>query len=348
MRVAALIDPHHPEAGSFAREAERLGVSSLWVPEVWGYDALTGLAHLAAQTTTIGLGTFVVQLGSRSPALLATSALSLQSLSHGRFHLGVGVSGPQVMEGWHGTRFRRPVQATRETIEIIRTVSRGELLEHEGDIYPLPLPDSQGRALRPMVRPDDVPIYIAAMGPANLRLTGEVADGWLANAFIPESADTFLGPLREGAAAAGRSLDELDLVAPVALEITADDAAGDEAARRHAQGYAFTIGAMGSGRTNFYNDAFARLGFADEVAEVERLWRAGRREEAADAVPLELGSRTNLVGTTTAIAARLPLYREAGITTLLAKLDASKADQLDQLTTLVDLAAEDERRDGTA
>jgi len=240
------------------------------------------------------------------------------------------------------------VQATRETIEIIRTVSRGELLEHEGDIYPLPLPDSQGRALRPMVRPDDVPIYIAAMGPANLRLTGEVADGWLANAFIPESADTFLGPLREGAAAAGRSLDELDLVAPVALEITADDAAGDEAARRHAQGYAFTIGAMGSGRTNFYNDAFARLGFADEVAEVERLWRAGRREEAADAVPLELGSRTNLVGTTTAIAARLPLYREAGITTLLAKLDASKADQLDQLATLVDLAADDERRDGTA
>jgi len=113
VRVAALIDPHHPEAGSFAREAERIGVASLWVPEVWGYDALTGLAHLAAQTTTIGLGTFVVQLGSRSPALLATSALSLQSLSHGRFHLGIGVSGPQVMEGWHGTRFRRPVQVTR-------------------------------------------------------------------------------------------------------------------------------------------------------------------------------------------------------------------------------------------
>ena len=220
MRVAALIDPHHPEAAAFALEAERIGVASLWVPEVWGYDALTGLAHLAAQTTTIGLGTFVVQLGSRSPALLATSALSLQSLSHGRFHLGIGVSGPQVMEGWHGVRFRRPVQATRETIEIIRTVSRGDVLRHDGEIYPLPLPDSQGRALRPMLPPGEVPIYVAAMGPANLRLTGELADGWLANAFIPESAEAFLGPLREGAARGGRSLADLDLVAPVALEIT--------------------------------------------------------------------------------------------------------------------------------
>ena len=312
------------------------------MPEVWGYDALTGLAHLAAQTTTIGLGTFVVQLGSRSPALLATSALSLQSLSHGRFHLGIGVSGPQVMEGWHGVRFRRPVQATRETIEIIRTVSRGERLEHDGEIYPLPLPDSQGRALRPMVKPDQVPIYIAAMGPANLRLTGEMADGWLANAFIPESADPFLDPLREGAALAGRTLADLDLVAPVALEITPDDASGDEAAKRHARGYAFTIGAMGSGKTNFYNDAFGRLGFADQVAEVEQLWQAGRREEAAEAVPLELGARTNLVGTPATIATRISLYRRAGVTTLLAKLDTSHEDQLSSLATLIDLVAASE------
>jgi F420-dependent oxidoreductase-like protein len=339
MRVAAVIDPHHPEAGAFARRAEEVGVASLWVPEVWGYDALTGLAFLAAQTTTIGLGTFVVQLGSRSPALLATSALSLQSLSHGRFHLGVGVSGPQVMEGWHGVRFDRPVRATRETIEIIRTVSAGERLVHEGEVYPLPLPDSQGRALRPLVAPAHVPVYIAAMGPANLRLTGEVADGWLANAFIPESADVFLDPLRSGAAKAGRTLDALDLVAPVALEITADDAAGDAAAKRHAEGYAFTIGAMGSGSTNFYKEAFGRLGFADEVAEVERLWRTGDREAAADAVPVALGAKTNLVGTRETIAARIRAYRSVGVTTLLAKLDGGHADQLDALATLVDLAA---------
>ena len=340
MRVAAVVDPHQPDAVAFAREAERIGVASLWVPEVWGYDALTGLAFLAAQTTTIGLGTFVVQLGSRSPAMLATSALSLVHLSQGRFRLGIGVSGPQVMEGWHGVRFRKPVQSTRETVEIIRVVSRGEPLQHEGEIYPLPLPDSQGRPLRPLLEPDHVPVYIAAMGPANLRLTGEVADGWLANAFIPEFAEVFLASLREGTDLAGRQLSDLDLVAPVALEVTVDDAAGDEAARRHARGYAFTIGAMGSGKTNFYNDAFVRLGFADEVAEVERLWRGGKRDEAADAVPLDLGAHTNLVGTEATIAERLAHYRNAGITTLLAKLDGPHADQLTALATLVRLVAD--------
>jgi F420-dependent oxidoreductase-like protein len=339
VRVATLIDPHHPDAGDFATEAERIGVSSVWVPEVWGYDALTGLAHLAARTRTIGLGTFVVQLGSRSPALLATSALSLQSLSGGRFRLGIGVSGPAVMEGWHGVRFRRPVQTTRETIEIVRIVSRGERLEHPGDIYPLPLPDSAGRALRPMVAPADVPIYVAAMGPANLALTGELADGWLGNAFIPEAADTFLGPIREGAAKAGRTLDEIDLVAPVAVEFTADDGGADEAARRHASGYAFTIGAMGTGGRNFYNDAFTRLGYGDGVRRVQELWQAGRRDEAGAAVPLDLGRLTNLLGTERAIAERVGLYRRAGITTLLAKLDGAPDANLATLERLVELAS---------
>src|SRR5689334_13826037 len=192
MRVGALIDPHHSDAATFACEAERVGVSSLWVPEVWGYDALTGLAYLAAKTSSIKLGTFVVQLGSRSPALLASSALSLQELSGGRFLLGVGTSGPRVMEGWHGVRFRKPVQTTRETIEIVRILARGDQLEHRGEIYPLPLPDSSGAALRPLMRPQHVPVYVAAMGPQNLRLTGEMADGWLANAFIPEAAEVFL------------------------------------------------------------------------------------------------------------------------------------------------------------
>ena len=177
MKIGVVTEPRLPGAADFAREAERLGVDSLWVPEVWGYDALTGLAYLAAGTTSIGLGTFVVQLGSRSPALLATSALSLQALSGGRFLLGIGTSGPRVMEGWHGVRFTKPVQTTRETIEIVRTVSRGERLVHDGEIYPLPLPNSDGAALVPMVAPAHVPVYNAAMGPANLALTGELADG---------------------------------------------------------------------------------------------------------------------------------------------------------------------------
>src|ERR1700753_66007 len=175
VKIGDLIEPRAPGAAEFAVAAERVGVASLWVPEVWGYDALTGLAFLAAKTTDIGLGTFVVQLGSRIAALLATSALSLRELSGGRFLLGVGSSGPGVMEGWHGVRFRRPVQTTRETIEIVRTISRGDRLEHAGEIYPLPLPDSRGTALRPMVRPAHVPIYVASMGPQKLPLPGEAA-----------------------------------------------------------------------------------------------------------------------------------------------------------------------------
>lgn len=338
MKVGAMVEPRLPGAVEFARAAEQIGVSSLWVPEVWSYDALTGLAFLAANTSSIRLGTFVVQLGSRSPALLATSALSLQELSGGRFLLGIGTSGPRVMEGWHGVRFRKPVQTTRETIEIIRTVSRGERLEHAGEIYPLPLPESRGAALRPMVRPRDVPIYVAAMGPQNLRLTGELADGWLGNAFIPEAAEVFLGPLAEGARPAGRALTDLDLVAPVAVEFHDDAASADAAARRHADGYAFTIGAMGasgSGGRNFYNEAFTRLGYGAEVETVRTLWQAGKHDEARSAVPLDLGRLTNLLGTPEGIAERVSRYRAAGVTTLLAKLDGEYRQQLATLERLV-------------
>ncbi len=342
MKIGAMVEPRLPGAVDFAVAAERIGVASLWIPEVWGYDALTGLAYLAAKTSKIGLGTFVVQLGSRSPALLATSALSLQELSGNRFLLGVGTSGPRVMEGWHGVRFRKPVQTTRETIEVIRIVSRGDRLEHTGEIYPLPLPESHGAALRPMVRPGYVPIYVAAMGPQNLRLTGELADGWLGNAFIPEAAEVFLGPLREGASGAGRTLDDLDLVAPVAVEFHEDDASADAAARRHADGYAFTIGAMGSrgsGGQNFYNDAFTRLGYGEQIETVRTLWQAGKQDDARSAVPLDLGRLTNLLGTPGAIAERVRRYRAAGITTLLAKLDGDHQHQLAILERLVSIVA---------
>ena len=336
-----MIEPRLPGAVEFAVAAERIGVTSLWVPEVWGYDALTGLAYLAAKTSSVKLGTFVVQLGSRSPAMLATSALSLEELSGGRFILGIGTSGPRVMEGWHGVRFRKPVQTTRETIEIIRTVSRGERLEHAGEIYPLPLPDSRGAALRPLVRPDHVPVYVAAMGPQNLRLTGETADGWLGNAFIPEAAEVFLGPLREGAQQAGRTLDQLDLVAPVAVEFHDDQASADAAARRHADGYAFTIGAMGAGGSgqNFYNNAFTRLGYGTEVNTVAELWRAGKHDEARRSVPLDLGRLTNLLGTSDAVADRVSRYHAAGITMLLAKLEGEHEEQLATLQRLVAIAA---------
>lgn len=337
MRVGALVEPQAPGAVEFAQRAEAIGVASLWAPETWGYDALTGLTWIAAHTTTLEIGTFVVQLGSRSPALLASSALSLQALTGGRFRLGIGVSGPGVMEGWHGVRFTKPVQTTRETIEIVRMVSRGERLEHLGEVYPLPLPDSRGKALVPAAAPAHVPLYVAALGPKNLAVTGELADGWLGNAFVPEQAGLFLDPIAEGAARAGRTLADLDLVAPVALEVATDEADALRRGRRHADGYAFTIGAMGSGSTNFYNDAFTRLGFGAEVAEVARLWKDRRRDEAAAAVPLELGTLTNLVGTRDQIAERVAKYRAAGITTLLAKTAGPWEDQLAVLQVLVEI-----------
>ncbi len=316
-------------------EAERLGVDSVWAPEAWGYDALTPLAFLAARTTRIRLATGIVQLGARSPALLAMSAMSLQALSHGRVVLGIGVSGPQVMEGWHGVRFTRPLQRTRETIEIVRHIARGDRLEHGGELYTLPLPGGEGRSLRSAAPPVAVPIYIAALGPANLALTGELADGWIGNSFLPESASVFFDPIRRGAEAAGRSLSDIDLTVSVGLEIT-DDV--EEAARRHARGYAFTFGAMGSARHNFYKDAFTRQGYGEDVDEVQRLWREGDREAAAQRVPVDIGLRTNLLGTREMITQRLRLYREAGLTTLRVGLAAGELDtKLESLEVLLKL-----------
>jgi F420-dependent oxidoreductase-like protein len=340
VRVAIASAVLTAEDVGFVVEAERLGAHSVWVPEAWGQDALTPLAYLAARTATVRLGSGIVQVGARTPANLAMAAMSLQSLSGGRFLLGLGTSGPQVMEGWHGVRFASPLAATRETIEIVRRVAGGERLEHHGRVYDLPLPGGPGRAIRSMLPPTPVPIYIASLGPKNLALTGELADGWSGNACLPEhAADAFLPFLHEGAARAryGRTLADLDLLIPVAVEFT-DDV--DEAAARHARGYAFTIGAMGGKDSNFYNAAFARQGFADDVAAVQDLWLAGRREEAAERVPLDLGLKTNLLGTAAMVKERLRLYRKAGITTLQAKLDGALAHKVDTLAQLIDLVTE--------
>ncbi|MGH3300242.1 MAG: LLM class flavin-dependent oxidoreductase [Streptosporangiaceae bacterium] len=336
MHVGVAVRVASQQDADFVADAERLGARSAWVAETWGQDALTPLAYLAARTDRIGLGSAIAQLGARTPAMLAMSAMSLQLLSGGRFLLGVGSSGPQVMEGWHGVRFDAPLAMTRETIDIVRAVAAGDRLQHVGRVYQLPLPDGAGRALRSMLPSARVPIYVAALGPRNLELTGEIADGWLGNAFIPEHADVFLDRLRAGAARAGRTLTELDLVIPVAVEFTDEVAA---ALRRHARGYAFTIGAMGSPEQNFYNAAFARQGYGDDVRAVQQLWLAGRRAEAADRVPVELGTKTNLIGTPAMVTERLRLYRDAGVSTLEAKLDGDRTARLDALAQLVELVA---------
>jgi F420-dependent oxidoreductase-like protein len=340
MRVAIGSVVLTAEDVDFVVQADRLGAHSVWVPEAWGQDALTPLAYLAARTESIQLGSGIVQVGARTPANLAMTALSLQTLSDGRFLLGLGTSGPQVMEGWHGVRFGSPLAATRETIEIVRKVFSGEKLEYHGRVFDLPLPGGPGRPIRSMLSAETVPMYIAALGPKNLALTGEIANGWIGNAFLPEQAsDAFLPFLEEGVARAkdGRRLSDLDMLIPVAVEFT-DDV--DEAAARHARGYAFTIGAMGSKKSNFYNAAFARQGFEDDVAAVQDLWLAGRREEAAARVPRDIGLKTNLLGTPAMVKDRLRLYRRAGITTLQAKLDGDLQHKVDTLAQLIDLVNE--------
>ncbi len=341
LRIGISIDPAMPRFLDLAREAERVGVDSVWVAEYWAYDAFTPLAAIASVTERLRLATGIAQLGARTPAMLAMTAQGVQVLSDGRLILGIGASGPQVMEGWHGVPFDRPVQRTRETIEIVRMIAAGERLAYDGSVYQLPLPGGQGRAIRSRAETSEIPIYIASLGPANLRLTGELADGWIGNSFFPATADAFFDPIGDGARSAGRSLDDVDRVVAVGLEFTSDDPAAIQAAgRRHADGYAFTFGAMGSATKNFYNDAFARQGYGDDVAEVQRLWASGDRDAAAARVPIDIGLGTNLVGPPDVIRGRLVDYERSGVTTLRVGVGGSFDEKIAQLEALIDLVDE--------
>jgi F420-dependent oxidoreductase-like protein len=300
---------------AYAVEAERLGVDYVWSAEAWGHDAVTPLAFVAARTSRVKLGTAIMQVGTRTPALVAMTAMSLDAMSGGRFLLGLGVSGPQVIEGWHGIAFARPLLRMRETIEIVRRAIRGERLEYRGQVYELPRPGGEGKALRSAARPRPaIPIYLATLSPRSLETTGEIADGWLGTSFVPEHARVFLDPLEVGARRAGRTLKDLDLQVAAGVVAFSDDVARLIPPRK--PGLAFTLGAMGSRQHNFYNDAFRRAGYADAAREIQRLWLENRREEAAARVPDELVLKTNLLGTEAMIRERLARYREAGIDTL--------------------------------
>src|ERR671919_2412665 len=323
-------------ASDWVVEAERLGVDCVWSAEAWGHDAVTPLAFLAARTSRIHLGAGIMQAGTRTPALVAMTAMSLASMSGGRFVLGLGVSGPQVIEGWHGIRFDRPLTRLRETVEIVRRAVRGERLTYKGQIYELPRSGGEGKALRSSARPQpDVPIYLATLAPRSLELTGEIADGWLGTSFMPEHARVFFDHIEAGAKRAGRSLSALDLHAGGHLAF-GDDVERLIAARK--PGLAFTLGAMGSRQHNFYNDAFKRAGYVDAASEVQRLWLDGKRDEAATRVPDDLAIKANLLGTDSMIRTRLDTYRKAGITTL--RVDPAGATltaRLDTLARLLDL-----------
>jgi F420-dependent oxidoreductase-like protein len=302
------------DASQYVVEAERLGVDCVWSHESWGYDAVTPLAFVAARTSRIQLGTGIIQAGTRTPALIAMTAMSLAAMSRGRFLLGLGVSGPQVIEGWHGIRFDRPVLRMRETIDIVRQATRGERASYKGRVYELPLPGGEGKALRSAAEPQpDIPVYLATLSPKSLEMTGEIADGWLGTSFMPEHARVFFDHLEAGARRAGRSLAQLDLQAGGFVAFS-DDVERLISPRK--PGLAFTLGAMGSRQHNFYNDAFKRAGYEDVALEVQRLWLDSRREDAAARVPDELVLKTNLLGTEAMVRRRLETYRQAGVTTL--------------------------------
>jgi F420-dependent oxidoreductase-like protein len=342
MRVAIGLrletDDDWGKAADYVVEAERLGVDFVWSHESWGLDAATPLAFMAARTSRIRLGSGIMQAGTRTPALLAMTSMSLASMSGGRFVLGLGVSGPQVIEGWHGIRFDRPLTRMRETVEIVRRAVRGERVAYQGQVYELPLPGGEGKALRTSARPQpDIPVYLATLSPRSLEMTGEIADGWLGTSFMPEHARVFFDHIEAGAKRAGRSLASLDLQAGGHLAY-GDDVERMIAARK--PGLAFTLGAMGSRQHNFYNDAFKRAGYVDAATEVQRLWLDGKRDEAATRVPDDLAIKANLLGTEAMVRDRLEAYRRAGITTL--RVDpagATPSAKLDTLARFLELVA---------
>jgi F420-dependent oxidoreductase-like protein len=249
--------------------------------------------------------------------------------------LGFGTSGPQVIEGWHGIPFQRPVQRMRELIDIVRLACTGEKVSYEGKVYQLPLPGGEGKALRSGAKPHDVPIYLATLSPKSLEMTGELADGWLGTSFMPEHADVFFDHIAAGAQRAGRSLADIDLQAGGAVAF-GDDLDRLIAPRR--AGIAFTLGAMGSKEHNFYNMAYQRAGYADLAQQAQATWLAGDREKAAAMIPDEMVIKSNLLGTEAQVRDRIRAYREAGVTTLRVQPEGKTLeDRLHTLARTIDL-----------
>ena len=301
------------------REAESAGFHSVWAAEAYGSDTATVLAWLAANTSSIRIGSAIFQIPGRTPAMTAMTAATLDHLSNGRMTLGIGSSGPQVAEGWHGQPFARQLRRTREYVEILRSALARERLEYEGEIYRLPLPDGPGKALKLMIGTvqERIPIYIAAIGPKNTQLTGEIADGWLPTFFSPEHVAEFRTLLEEGAARApgDKRIDgSFDIAPSVNVAIDDDIERARDAVRPLVALY---VGGMGSREKNFYNALVRRYGFEEAADEVQDLYLAGKKEEAAAALPDDLLDQTSLVGSKERIAERLAVYEEAGVGTLI-------------------------------
>jgi F420-dependent oxidoreductase-like protein len=313
---------------ALAQEAERLGYDSAWAAEAWGTDCVSVLAWLGATTSRIKLGSAIMQIPGRTPALTAMTAATLDLLSGGRFLLGLGTSGPQVVEGWHGERWGKPLGKTREYVEIVRTALRRELLEHHGEHYDIPLRDGTGlgKPLKLMARPlrPSIPIYIAAMSPKAVEQACEIGDGWLPIFWSPERASEVF------ASAIARARPGFD-IAPAAPTILIDDVeAGRDFLKPY---YALYVGGMGARGKNFYNDLMRRYGYETEAKTIQDLYLNGNKRDAAAAVPDAFVDEVALVGPKERLVERLEAWRESGATTLLVS-----TQQVEALRALAEIA----------
>jgi F420-dependent oxidoreductase-like protein len=325
---------------ALVQEAERLGYDSVWAAEAYGSDAATVLAWLAAGTSKIKLGSAIFQMPGRSPALTAMTAATIDELSGGRMVLGIGSSGPQVAEGWHGQRFARQLQRTREYVAVVRQALARERLEFSGETLELPLPDGPGKALKLMIAPvqERIPIYLAAIGPKNTALAGEIADGWIPTFFSPEHVGDLRQLLEEGAARSGRSLEGFDMAPTVSAYVSDDQQLARDSMRPL---LALYIGGMGSRDQNFYNKLVQRYGFEAAAKEIQDLYLEGKKAEAGGAIPDELIDMVSLCGPRDVVRDRIAAFRDAGVGTLMVTPMAfTPEDRIAQLRAIAELAAD--------
>ena len=321
-------------------EAERLGYDSVWTAEAYGSDAATILGWLAQATSRIKLGSAIFQMPGRSAAMTAMTAATLDQLSDGRMLLGIGSSGPQVAEGWHGQRFARQLQRTREYVDVVRMALARERVVYDGQTLQLPLPDGPGKALKLTIAPvqERIPIYIAAIGPKNTTLAAEIADGWLPTLFSPEHVSEFRPLLEDGFARAGggKGFDDFDIVPTVSAMVSEDRESARDAMRHYVALY---VGGMGSRKQNFYNALVRRYGYEEAADRVQELYLEGRKDEAAAALPTELIDQLCLVGPGAVVRERLAVYRQAGVGTLMISPMAwTFEERVQQLRAVAELA----------
>src|SRR5215204_6520425 len=326
---------------AIVQEAERLDYDSVWTAEAYGSDSATILGWIAGLTTKIRIGSAIFQMPARSPAMTAMTAATLDQLSDGRMLLGIGSSGPQVAEGWHGQRFGKQLQRTREYIAVVRMALARERVVFDGETLELPLPAGPGKALKLTIAPvqERMPIYLAAIGPKNTTLGAEIADGWIPTLFSPEHVGEFRPLLEEGFARAGhgKGFEDFDIAPTVNVFVTDDVESARDAMRPFVALY---VGGMGSRKQNFYNQLVQRYGFEDAAREVQDLYLEGKKDEATAALPGELIDTISLCGPPDVVRERLAIFREAGVGTLMVSPMAwTRDDRLEQLRLLADLAS---------